>query len=68
MQDFRALFNLLPDEPGSWLPETTDAIPRLRDAGATDVAITSARNGLTTLDEHLAFLAEAKRRADRALQ
>jgi probable F420-dependent oxidoreductase len=66
-KSFRALFNLLADEPGSWLSDTVDAIPRLRDAGATDIAVTSARNGLTTLDQHLSFLAEVKARADRVL-
>jgi hypothetical protein len=43
------------------------ALPRLRDAGATDVAVTSARNGLTTLDQHLDFIAEMKQRADAVL-
>ena len=65
---FRALFNLLPDHPGSWLAEEVDALPRLRDEGATDVAVTSARNGLSTLDQHLDFIAQAKARADRALR
>ncbi|MBL7494939.1 LLM class F420-dependent oxidoreductase [Frankia sp. CNm7] len=66
-EDFRALFNLLPNEPGSWLGQTVAALPRLRDAGATDVAVTSARNGLTTLDQHLDFIAEMKQRADAVL-
>jgi len=65
--EFNSVFNLLGDEPGDWLDRTVEAIPRLRDAGATDVVITSARNGLTTLDQHLEFLAEAKDRADRLL-
>lgn len=67
VEGFRALFNLLPDEPGSWLEQTVAALPRLRDAGVTDVAVTSARNGLTTLDEHLAFIAQVKARADAVL-
>lgn len=65
---FRALFNLLPDGPGSWASETVDALPRLRDAGATDVAVTSARNNLTTLDQHLDFISELKERADATLR
>jgi probable F420-dependent oxidoreductase len=64
---FRALFNLLPDHHGSWLAEEVAALPRLRDAGVTDVAVTSARNGLTTLDQHLDFITEVKARADRVL-
>ncbi|MBL7488786.1 LLM class F420-dependent oxidoreductase [Frankia sp. AgB1.9] len=66
-KDFRALFNLLPDAPGTWAAETIEALPRLRDAGATDVALTSARNGLRTLDEHLEFISDLKQRADASL-
>jgi probable F420-dependent oxidoreductase len=66
-EGFRALFNLLPEGRGDWLNQTVGALPRLRDAGATDVAITSARNGLTTLNHHLDFIAEVRRRADAAL-
>jgi hypothetical protein len=65
---FRAVFNLLPEAPGSWLEETVEALPRLRDAGATDIALTSARRGLTTLQEHIDFIAEAKALATRALR
>jgi probable F420-dependent oxidoreductase len=65
---FRALFNLLPDETGVWARQTVAALPRLRDAGVTDVAVTSARNNLTTLDQHLDFIAEMKARADAALR
>jgi probable F420-dependent oxidoreductase len=68
LEGFRALFNLLPDHPGSWLAEEVDALPRLRDEGVTDVAVTSARNGLASLDQHLDFIAQAKARADRALR
>ncbi|ONH30868.1 LLM class F420-dependent oxidoreductase [Pseudofrankia asymbiotica] len=64
---FRSLFNLLPDEPGAWMGQTVEALPRLRDAGVTDVAVNSARNGLTTLGQHLDFIAEMKRRADAVL-
>lgn len=67
IEGFRAVFNLLPDEPGSWLEQTVNALPRLRDAGVTDVAVTSARNRLTTLDQHLAFITEVKTRAAAAL-
>jgi probable F420-dependent oxidoreductase len=66
--DFRALFNLLPDETGGWLDQTIHALPRLRDAGATDVAVTSARNGLRTLDQHIDFITEVKARADAVLR
>jgi hypothetical protein len=48
--------------------DTVAALPRLREAGATDIAVTSARNGLTTLDQHLDFIAEVKARADTALR
>jgi probable F420-dependent oxidoreductase len=65
--DFRAVFNLLPDRPGAWLDRTVDALPRLRAAGATDIAVTSGRNGLRTLDEHIGFITELKARADAAL-
>ena len=68
VERFRALFNLLPEAPGTWLERTIDALPRLRDAGVTDVAVTSERNGLTTLTEHLNFLTEVRARADRALE
>ena len=67
VEGFRALFNLLPDHAGSWLPDIVDSLPRLRDAGATDVSVTSARNGLTTLDDHMAFIAKVMDRADRML-
>lgn len=67
-EGFRALFNLLPDEPGSWIPETVDALPRLRDAGATDATVVSARNGLTTVDQHIDFITELKARADAVLR
>jgi len=65
--DFRALFNLLPDQPGATLDQAVDALPRLRDAGATDIAVTSGRHGLRTLDEHIGFITELKARADAAL-
>lgn len=68
LDGFRALFNLLPDQPGAWLDQTVDALPRLRAAGVTDVAVTSARNGLDTIEEHIAFITEAKHRADAVLQ
>lgn len=67
VEQFRAVFNLLPDHQGSWLEETLAALPRLRDAGATDVALTSARNGLSGLQQHLDFIAELKAGADRVL-
>jgi probable F420-dependent oxidoreductase len=68
VEGFRALFGLLPDQPGSWLAQTIDALPRLRDEGATDASVASARNGLITLDEHLRFITEVKARADRVLR
>lgn len=65
---FRALFNLLPDSPGSsTIREIADALPRLRDAGATDVTVSTARFGLTTVEQHLDFLTEVKARADEVL-
>lgn len=64
---FRAVFNLLPHEPGSWIPRIAEALPRLRDAGATDATVVSSRNGLRTVDEHIAYIAEAKAAADEAL-
>jgi probable F420-dependent oxidoreductase len=66
--DFRALFNLLPDQPGATLDQAVDALPRLRDAGATDIAVTSGRHGLRTLEEHIGFITELKARADTALR
>jgi probable F420-dependent oxidoreductase len=65
---FRAVFNLMPDRPGSWLEQTVESLPRLRDAGATDAAVNSARNGLTTVEQHIEFIAEVKDRADAALR
>lgn len=65
---FRAVFNLLPDRPGSWLGATAGSLGRLREAGATDIAVTSARNGLATLDEHIGFITELKERADAELR
>jgi probable F420-dependent oxidoreductase len=64
---FRAVFNLLPETTGSWLEANVAALPRLREAGATDVAFTSARNGLTTVQEHIDFIAELRADADRIL-
>ncbi len=65
VEDFRAVFNLLPDRAGA---ETVDsivaALPRLMAAGATDATISTARHGLVTLDDHLGFLAEVRARAD----
>ena len=66
--DFRAVFNLLPEREGTWIDETLAALPRLRNAGATDVALTSARNGLTTVQQHIDFIAELKAGADRILR
>ena len=66
--NFRTLFNLLPDQPGTTLDQAVDALPRLRDAGATDIAVTSGRHGLRTLDEHIGFITELKTRADAALR
>jgi probable F420-dependent oxidoreductase len=65
---FRAVFNLLPDRPGAWLEPTVGALQRLRAAGATDIAVTSGRNGLGTLDEHIRFITELKARADAELR
>jgi len=68
VEDFRALFNLLPDRPGAWLAPAIDALPRLRDAGVTDIAVTSGRNGLHSLDEHIGFITDLKAGADAALR
>jgi probable F420-dependent oxidoreductase len=64
---FRAVFNLLPEHEGAWLDTTLAALPRLREAGATDVALTSARNGLADLEQHIEFIAELKAGADKVL-
>ncbi|MFT4010520.1 MAG: LLM class F420-dependent oxidoreductase [Nocardioidaceae bacterium] len=68
VEGFRAVFNLLGESTGSWLEPSLAAMPRLRAAGATDLVVTSARNGLGSLDEHLEFLAEIKARADEVLR
>lgn len=66
---FRALFNLLPESTGSssTIEHVIDTIPRLRDAGATDVTISSARHGLATVEQHIDFIADVKSAADKAL-
>jgi probable F420-dependent oxidoreductase len=64
IEDFRSVFNLLPHEGGDWIPRIVDTLPRLREAGATDATIVTARNGFTTIDQHLDYLAEVKVRAD----
>jgi probable F420-dependent oxidoreductase len=64
---FRALFNLLPHEPGSWIPQIADILPKLRDAGATDATVVTARNGFTSVDQHVDYLVQVKARADAAL-
>lgn len=65
---FRSAFSLLPEEVGSRdLGDIVDAVLRLRDAGATDATVTTARHGLSTLREHLDFLAEIRGRVDDGL-
>lgn len=61
---FRSLFNLLPDAPGDWIPRIVEVLPRLRDAGATDATVVTARNGFTSLDQHIGYLVEVKARLD----
>jgi probable F420-dependent oxidoreductase len=69
LEDFRAVFVLLPDEPrDDWAARTVDALPRLRDAGATDVTVTSARQGLATVDAHIDHIARLKERVDAVLR
>ncbi|SEO85058.1 LLM class F420-dependent oxidoreductase [Trujillonella endophytica] len=66
---FRGVFVLLPDERGGdWATRTVEALPRLRDAGATDVTVTSARQGLTTVAEHVDHIARLKARVDAVLR
>ncbi len=65
--EFRAVFNLLPEREGAWLGETLASLPALRDAGATDVTLTSARNGLSGLQQHVDFITELRAGADRVL-
>ena len=67
-EGFRAVFNLLPHERADWVPRIAEILPRLRDAGVTDATIVSARNGLTTVDEHIDYISEVKARADAALR
>lgn len=66
---FRAVFNLLPDSPGS---ETLDSIvavmPRLAESGVTDVIVPTARHGLHGLNEHLAFMERLHQRTVRMLR
>lgn len=64
VDDFRSLFVLLAEETGSWVERTIGVLPQLREAGATDATVVSGRNGLATVDEHIAFIAEVKARAD----
>ncbi len=65
---FRAVFNLLPESTGS---ESLDSIlavlPRLVEAGVTDVVVPTARHGLQGLDEHLEFVRALKEGADGVL-
>lgn len=69
VEGFRALFNLLPDTAGSVsIDHVVATLPRLRDAGATDVTVSSSRSGLTTVEQHLDFIAEVKSRADEVLR
>ncbi|MGX1701965.1 LLM class F420-dependent oxidoreductase [Microbacterium sp. NPDC055357] len=66
--DFRAVFSLLPTDEGSHtIDDIADVLPRLRDAGATDITVATARHGLTTLTRHIDLLAEIRDRADAAL-
>lgn len=61
-EGFRAVFNLLPDTIGSSsLDDIVERLPVLEDAGATDVTVTTARQGLHGLDAHISFLTELRR-------
>lgn len=63
LDGFRVLFNLLPDTVGaSSVDDTVEIIPRLRDAGVTDITVSTARHGLLGVDEHIALLREVARR------
>lgn len=65
-EEFRAVFNLLPDTVGSSsLSDIVTRLPVLKEAGATDVTVTTARQGLRGLDAHIAFLTELRLDADR---
>ncbi|SDZ49015.1 LLM class F420-dependent oxidoreductase [Herbiconiux ginsengi] len=68
VEGFRSLFHLLPEEPGPSLEASVEALPRIRDLGATDVCFASTKNGLTTVEQHIDFIAELKERADVALR
>jgi hypothetical protein len=66
--DFRAMFNLLPHESGWTIGRIVGALPRLRDAGATDVTFVTARQGFLSVDQHIDYLAELKKLADDELR
>ncbi len=66
--DFYKLSVLHPDELNTPVNEIIEALLRLRDAGADDASIVTMRRGLTTLDQHIDFIADMKARADAALR
>lgn len=69
IEGFRALFNLLPDRVGSSsIERIVEMTPRLRDLGATDVTVSTARHGLEGIDAHLRFMDEVMQRASAVLR
>lgn len=67
-EGFRAVFNLLPEAVGAaTVDEIAGALPRLREAGATDVTISTGRQGLDGVDAHIDFLAALMARAGEVL-
>jgi len=66
--DFYKLSVLHPDELNTPVGDIIEALLRLRDAGADDASIVTMRRGLTTIDQHLDFIADIKARADAALR
>jgi probable F420-dependent oxidoreductase len=56
-EGFGALFNLHPDESGASKERTVDRIGQLMDVGATHVTVSTLANGLTSVDEHIKYMA-----------
>ncbi len=66
--DFYKLSVLHPDDMNVPVDQIIAALLRLRDAGADDASIVTMRRGLTTVDQHIDFIAEVKAKADAALR
>ncbi|MFJ6651402.1 TIGR03619 family F420-dependent LLM class oxidoreductase [Microbacterium sp. NPDC091313] len=66
--DFRAVFDLLREVAGSADAAATravaDAVERLAARGGSHATVNSARHGLVGVDDHLRFIAAAKRAID----